>query len=137
MRLCTLVVGVLLLATVAEAQTLDYNLRVYTTATPPVLVSTTPIPNAQVLCNQPSPTSTVTKNPDKVVFDDPLNAGRACIYTDPGSGPLLGPTLKLGNYEGTLSAFVPATSPLVESPESNRAPFSKTPAAPGNVRLIK
>ena len=51
--------------------------------------TTATLPNASVTCNQAAPTGTVTtRNPNKVVFDDPANSGKVCVYTDPGDGPL-------------------------------------------------
>lgn len=77
-------------------------------------------------------------NPSKLAWDDPtvLPLGsKACVYTDPGTGPLLS-TAFGGNFETTLTA----TNSAGTSPESARAPFSHpgvAPSAPTGVRPVK
>lgn len=76
-----------------------------------------------VMCNQPSPavgTPSVSVNPTKAVWNDPDNAGKVCLWTDPGTGPLFTAPIP-GTYEATLKAVNAAGT----GPESNRAPFSR------------
>lgn len=115
-----------------HAQTIDYNLRIYAPgASAPISVN--PIAGATVLCNQAAPTTTSTTNPNKAIFDDPSNAGRVCIYTDDGSGPLLAKPVGFVDLEGTMTM----RQGTKETAESNRAPFDKRPGAPANVRLVR
>lgn len=128
-----LLIGLMALAVPAFAQAPDYTLRIYATgATAPL--STATLQNASVSCNQAAPAATAsTRNPNKIVWDDPANTGKVCVYTDAGSGPLLGTPTGFANLEATVAMV----SGGVENDESNRAPFSKTPAALKNVRLAR
>lgn len=86
-----------------------------------------------VVCNQ-APITTVTPlNPTKFQWDDPASTGKVCIWTDPGTGPLV--SIPIGSYEATLVA----TNSVGDSPESNRAPFQRAsvPAVLTNVRLTR
>lgn len=132
MRISALSVCLLFSAVTLTAQSVDYNLRIYVAGAPAPIGPPNLLPGASVVCNQAAPASTVTRNPNKAVFDDPANAGRVCIYTDPGTGPLLATPTGFQNLEGTITMV----SGGAETDESNRAPFLRTPAAPRNVRLV-
>lgn len=125
---------VLAFAVSASAQTTSYKLRIYLSgATAPM--TTTTLQASGFICNQAAPpTGATTTNPTKVVFDDPAVAGRVCIYTDPGTGPLLALPTGFQNYTATLAAMGAGGA---ESAESNAAPFSRTAPAPANVRLVQ
>ena len=134
-RLTCLVAILLASAAVLNAQASDYTLRIYPVKTPQATAPITPatLLSANVLCNQTAPVSTSTRNPNKAVWDDPANAGKVCVWTDPGTGPLLGTPTGFAALEATLTMIGGGA----ETDESNRAPFSKTPPPPGRVRLVK
>jgi hypothetical protein len=131
-------------AAAADAQTITSGIfQVYTNTTPPVAVgtqTTIPIGGAGFVCNQALPTGTPsTVNPTRIVADDPATPGKACIYTDPGTGPLaslpFGPTL----YTGSLR-WVNGSG--INSPEAfdTIPPFShpgQAAAAPTGLQVIR
>lgn len=129
--LVTATVLVLGFASTGLAQSIDkWPLRIYNTGAPSPL-STTDLLAANVVCNQVDPGGTAV-NPNKVVFDDVSNAGKVCIWTDPGTGPLS--TVPIGgSYEATLAAVNVGGS----SAESARVPFTRPgpPSVPTGVRL--
>ena len=102
-------------STVAQAQvTTSYQLTIFNGAT---IVSTTQIPAASFLCNQPTPTPPVgtVPNPRHAYFNDPINAGMVCIFTDNGTtGPLSSLPFGATTYTPELEAINAAGS----SPES-------------------
>lgn len=114
--------GLLLILQVISA----YPLRIYNVGAASPL-STTDLQATAVVCNQAAPTTTSTINPTKVLWDDPDNVGKVCIWTDPGTGPLASLPFGATSYEATLSA----TNTAGTSPESNRAPFSHPGVSPG------
>ena len=127
-----------LLASSASAQSLTtvFQLRIYAEgASSPV--TTYDIPVADVQCGQPKVTPGATVyNPSRARWDDELNpTGMDCVWTDTGSGPLLGlPLSTTIVYRARLVAIDPiGTSP--ESAPSN--PFTRRglPAAPTGLRL--
>lgn len=121
-----LVVTLWCLAVPCAAQTItSYPLRIYNVgATSPL--STTDLLAANVVCNQTAPSSTSPVNPMRAIWDDPDNAGKVCIWTDPGTGPLASLPFGATSYEATLAA----TNAAGTSPESNRAPFSRPGVIP-------
>ncbi len=128
----------LLLPVPLAAQSItSYTLTLYQSGTQTLVGTPTVIPVAAVICNQTPPTATSTVNPDKVVFTDTVNVGKACIYLDPGTGPLK--TLPFGPsaYEGTLKA----TNSAATSAESARSlPFTHpgtAPPVPINVQVVQ
>jgi hypothetical protein len=131
-----LVVGLVLLGTTVFAQPpTQYTLRIYLAGATSPLSAPTVIPAASVTCNQAPPTSTITTNPTRAVFDDPDIAGRVCIWTDTGTGPLFSVPFG-GTYEATLSV----SNLAGESPESTRAPFTRpgtVRTAPAGLRVIR
>ncbi len=137
MKRVLLALVLLALPVLVQAQTVEgYRLNVYpgTGATTPVTFIEYAI--STVACNQ-APTTNLPQtpvNPTKAQWDDPNNAGKVCVYTDPGGGPLLGlpPT---GTFEASLQAYNAAG----RSVESNRAPFTRlaAPSAVAGFRLIR
>lgn len=129
------VAALLLVAPRAQAQTgPDFNLRIYVAGAATPMSPPTLIPAAKVVCNQAAPASNAsTKNPLRSVWDDPLNAGKVCTYIDDGTGPLAALPTAFNKFEATITQV----SGGVETDESNRAPFQRTPPAPKNVRLIQ
>lgn len=126
-------IALLVTAAAALAQTPDYTLRIYAVGAPAPLTTATLL-NASVSCNLAAPAGTATtRNPNKVVWDDPVNSGKVCVYTDAGTGPLLSTPTGFTSLEAT----VVMVSGGAETDESNRAPFTKTPAALKNVRLVR
>lgn len=88
---------------------------------------------ASVQCNQVVPTP---GNSGVMVayWDDPLFAGRVCVYSLGSGGPIY--SFPTGNYEAGLVAINSAG----QSPESNHAPFVLVAIAPGartNLRVIR
>src|SRR5262245_1020479 len=101
MKRMVFVLGMLLIAHAASAQSITaYPLKIYNVgATTPL--STTDLLAANVVCNQAPPTTTSTIDPTKVIWDDEANAGRLCIWTDPGTGPLASLPFGALTYEAT------------------------------------
>jgi hypothetical protein len=121
-------------AVVAAQNPDSYTIRIYV-AGAPTPVRTTTITAAQVVCNLVPPTVTIpVTNPSKIDWTDLVNAGRVCLWTDPGTGPLLTPGLASGNYEATLTATNTAGTSAESSP---RSPFVVVamPAVPTAVRV--
>jgi hypothetical protein len=91
-------------------------------------------PLTAAVCNQVSPTTISTVNPTRIVWDDPANAGRVCIYTIPATGGL--PSLPIpGTFEGSITITTAAGT----SAESARVPFSRSPgpAAPLGLKFTR
>lgn len=104
----------------------SYTLVISTGTT---VVSTTTITAVNFLCNQTPPTGTTTVNPTRVVFNDPTNAGQACIFTDNGTtGPLSSLPFGAAVYTATLAATntVGTSGPSLPSPS-----FTHPGAVPG------
>lgn len=102
------------------------NFRQYLPGAQAPTASPFTIPVNTVTCNQTSPTILSAAS---MVWDDPDNSGKVCLYVDPGTGPLFAKVA--GSLEGTLTNLAGA----LESPESNRAPFSRPPSAPTSLRV--
>lgn len=124
----------ILCATVAQAQTItSWPLKIYNQGAA-VPLSTTVLAVTNVVCNQTPPTPGAAVNPSRVLWDDASNAGKVCIWTDPGTGPLFSVPFG-GTYEATLAA----TNSAGTSPESIRAPFTRPgalPAVPSGLRFL-
>lgn len=84
------------------------------------------------------PFTTTSVNPSKVVIDDPAAPTTAdCIYTDPGTGPILSLPFGTQIYTSTISATYPA-GPSPDSLVSN--PFSRpgvVGSAPTGLRMSR
>lgn len=107
---------------------IDYTFRVYNVGAPAPLLAPLVIPFGNLTCNQtksvpPFPPYT---QPKTVEFDDPINLGKSCVYTDPGTGLLFSVPFG-GTYEATLSARNSAGS----SAEGGRGPFTRPGSVPG------
>lgn len=138
MKLIVATVVLLLLALPARAQTPDaYTFRAYTAGAAQPIIAPFVFASQAMQCNQAPLTNPSTVNPTRFAWDDTINAGKVCIWTDPGTGPLFSTPISttLGQYEGTLTA----TNTGGTSVESNRAPFSRAAslAAPSNFRVIR
>lgn len=140
MKLTRLAIAAFLILSGAgvHAQTPDsYTFRAYGVgATQPIQTPFT-FQAGAVACNQDPPAAPSTVNPTRFSWDDRVNAGKVCIWTDPGTGPLFSAPIGTipGSYEGTLTA----TANGLTSLESARAPFSRAaaPSAPGNFRIYR
>jgi hypothetical protein len=136
MRLTALIIALLLTAAPARAQVItSYTLTIYQAGTNTVVGIPTVIPVAALACNQPQPAAAPAVNPTRMAFNDPANAGQACIYTDPGTGPLLTLPFGAASYEGGLKA----TNSAATSAETRSAPFTHpgvAPAAPTGLRFV-
>jgi hypothetical protein len=108
----------------------SFNARQYLAGAPAPITAPFSIPLSAVVCNQaPLP---VGVPPDAhLTWDDPQNPGMVCVYTDPGTGPLFAKVF--GAMEMTLTNL----AGTLESPESNRAPFSRAPLAPTSVKVVR
>jgi hypothetical protein len=117
----------------ASAQTVDSYLAKYFLPGAQLPIQTETFLATSTLCNQANPPSLNTVNPVKLVWDDPANAGKVCIFTDAANGPLHSLPIP-GTYEGTLVAVNNVSGP---SGDSNRAPFTSAAviAAPANFRI--
>lgn len=128
--------AVLLAASSAHAQPITkWTTRTYNVGAPTPLSAPVDLLAANVACNVDPSTVTPSPNPLKLGWDDITNPGKLCVYTDPGTGPLLSMPFG-GSYEATITA----TNSAGTSPESNRAPFSHpgvAPPAPTGLRLGK
>lgn len=129
MKRILLALALLVLPAIAQAQEVvpidGYRLNIYPGTGAAAPLTFTEFLSANVTCNQTPPPPGTTINPNKAVWDDAANAGKVCIWTDPGTGPLLA-LPPVGTFEATLSAYNAAG----RSVESNRAPFSRlTPPA--------
>lgn len=130
---------VFVLASPAAAQILGARLNIYNSGAGP---TATPITffdflNAATVCNQVPPAAVPSPvvNPTRAIWDDPANAGRVCIWTDPGTGPLFSQPVG-ASYLAGLQFFDAAG----RGPESNRVPFGRqalTTVVPTGLRLHK
>jgi hypothetical protein len=110
-----------------------WTLRIYTVGAAVPLSTPTDLLAANVVCNQPAPPASPSINPTRVIFDDPQNIGRVCLWTDPGTGPLQSIPFGALTYEATLTA----TNVAGTSAESNRAPFTRPGLPPGIPTALK
>lgn len=110
----------------ADAQTIiRWTIRVFNAGAAQPLSAPTDLLAVNVICGVTAPAVTAAPNPQKAAFDDPVNAGKFCVWTDPGTGPLLSTPFG-GTYEATLTA----TNAAGTSPESVRASFTHPGAVP-------
>lgn len=128
---------VLLVAASAHAQPITkWTLRVYNAGASTPLSAPADLLAANVACNvDPATVVATSANPLRAAFDDPATAGKACVWTDPGTGPLQSTPFG-GNFEATLTA----TNSAGTSAESARAPFTHpgvAPPVPTGVKLGK
>ena len=128
MRSVVLGLVLLLFASLASAQAITgYDFRIYNQGAQQPLQGPTAL---VVVCNQtlpPTPTGSVS-NPTTVFFKDPVNAGKGCLYTDPGTGLLSSLPFGAPNYEATVSA----KNSVGSSPESARSNlFTRPGSLPG------
>ena len=125
----------LTLAGKAQAQATGYELQVYNAGAPAPL-QTSPLALTDITCNLTPLTGTLnTVNPNRIIWDDPANTGRICMWTPPTSPTSILVSLPNGSYEGTVTV----TDAAGTSPASNRAPFSRAPvpAARTGVKLYR
>lgn len=117
----------LCLASTVHAQPITkWTLRVYNVGAPTPLSAPADLLPANVTCNvDPATVVATSANPLKAGWDDISNAGKLCVWADPGTGPLLSTPFG-GSYEATLSA----TNSAATSAESARVPFSHPGVAP-------
>ncbi len=117
---------VLSLANVAKAQTVtSYQLTIFNGAT---VVSTTQIAAANFVCNSPTPTPPVgtVPNPRHIWFNDPVNAGMVCLFTDNGTN---GPLSSLPFSTTVYTAEIEAINIAGSSPESAASNLFTEPGA--------
>lgn len=103
------------------------TLRQYLAGAPSTIVAPFTIPITAVVCNQSLPVTTL----HSASWDDPDNPGKACVYVDPGTGPLF------AKVAGALEVTLTNLAGALESGESNRAPFLRPPAAPVNLKVVR
>lgn len=137
MKSFVIAVCVVLLASSAYAQApTSYQLKIFNQgATSPL--TTTSLAASGFTCNQAPPDTTNVANPTKIAFDDPANAGKSCVFTDNGTGPLVALPFGTGVYVATLAVVNSAgTSP--DSAVSNSFTRPGTTAnAPVAVRVFR
>ncbi len=138
MKTLLTMIGFVLIASTASAQSITkWTARVYNVgAALPLSAPVDFIVGQGVACGVDPATVTATPtNPLKAVWDDPGAAGKVCVYTDPGTGPLLSTPFG-GSFEATLTA----TNSAGTSPETARVPFTHPglpPGAPTGLKLGK
>ena len=124
----------LLCPSVASAQAItNWTLRIFNVGNP-IPLSTTILLASTVVCNQAPPPAGSSVNPSRAIWDDVNNAGRVCIWTDPGNGPL-----SLVPFDGSYEASVSATNSAGAGEQSLHASFTRpglAPGAPTGVRLV-
>ena len=122
-------------ANIASAQTpiTSYNVKFYQPSTT-TIVATFTIQAINVQCNQTIQLIVDNVNPTKIGWDDPVNTGKFCVYTDSGDGFLGAP-----NPSGNMELTVTAISGTIAGPESDRVPFTKglAPKKLTNVKVSK
>lgn len=125
-------------ATSALAQPVSkWTQRVYVAgAAQPLSAPLDLVAGQNATCNvDPAAVVSQGANPVGIAWDDPANPGKACVYRDPGTGPLLSTPFG-GSFEVTLTA----TNALGTSPETPRVPFSHPGAilnAPTGLRPVR
>lgn len=127
MRILIALLAVVLFPLLSFAQTAEnFQVKYFNAGAPQPLQQSDTFPATAVTCNQAPPTTVNTINPTRLVWSDPANAGRVCIYVTPATSSLQ--SFPFGSYEGVLVAINASGS----SPDSNRAPFSRlaAPSAP-------
>ena len=104
-----------------------YRQGATTPATEPIVLT-----RATRLCDQsPTPATALVVNPRIVEWDDPDQPGRACVWTDPGTGPLALLAADGVVYEAALRLRVGT----VEGPEGPRGnPFTRWPVVRPRIR---
>jgi hypothetical protein len=136
MRRLLIMLAVVLMASTAFAQTISkWTMAVYNVgAAQPISAPTDFVLGSNLACGiDPATVMVSAANPMKALWDDPAVTGKVCVYTDPGTGPLLSTPFG-GSFEATLTASNSAGT----SPESARAPFTRPglpPSAPTGLRL--
>lgn len=136
MKQSLIAIAFLMFASAVHAQPVTkWTMRVYNAGAPAPLSAPVDLLAANVTCNLDPATVTVGPNPLKAGWDDPAGAGKICVWTDPGAGPLLSTPFG-GNYEATLTV----TNAAGTSAESARAPFTHpgvVPPVPTGLHLGK
>ena len=124
----------LLCPSLASAQSItSWTLRIFNVGNP-IPISTTILLASTVVCNQAPPPAGSSVNPSRAIWDDVDNAGRVCIWTDPGNGPLFSVP-----FDGSYEASVSATNSAGAGAQSLHASFTRpglAPGAPTGVRLV-
>ncbi len=116
----------LLLASTVHAQPVTkWTIRVYNQGAAQPISPPTDLLAANVICGLDPSALTPSPNPLKAAWNDVANAGKVCMWADPGTGPLLSTPFG-GNYEATLTA----TNTAGTSAESARAPFTHPGTVP-------
>ncbi len=138
MKTLLALIGFVLIASTGSAQSITkWTERTYNVgAAQPLSAPVDFVIGTNLACGVDPATVTATPtNPLKLVWDDPAAAGKACVYADPGTGPLLSTPFG-GSFEVTLTA----TNSAGTSPESTRAPFTHPglpPGAPTGLKTAK
>lgn len=130
MKRVIIAIVVLLLASASlVAQTAAYRVRIYAVSGTTAL-TTTDYPASAVACDLAPPTTGSNTNPNVLIWDDATKPGRVCKIAALSTTGL---PAGFGSYELTLTQV----SGTMETEESARSPFSRTPGAPTNVRPLK
>ncbi len=120
MKRFVIALSLILFASSAHAQSIvRWTIRIYNQGAPSPLTTPVDLLAANVTCNLDPATVISGPNPTKAVWDDPAAVGKVCVWTDPGTGPILSTPFG-GTYEATLTA----TNSAGTSAESARAPFT-------------
>lgn len=119
LKLALIALAMLALPAVVRAQAItQYNFRVYNQGASSPIQAPTVLQVANIVCNQSITAGTGTvANPSTLVWNDPVNAGKQCSWTDPGTGVLFSLPFGAQVYESTLTA----QAGTLTSPESARS----------------
>ncbi len=114
----------------------SYTLTIYAAGTTTVIGTPTVMAASAFVCNQATVVGTGTVNPNVIEFadPDPTHVNMACVYSDPGTGPLSVLPFGAASYEATAIA----TNSLGSSVESARAlPFTRPGLLPAVLTFLK
>lgn len=120
----------LLFSAIAHAQSpiTSVTLKFFIQGGTTTVQTPTVMPITSFVCNTTKPADPVAPvvNPTKIYFDDPVNVGKICLYTDPGSGVLFSVPFGTQVYEGRISA----TNAGGTGPDSSVSNSFSHPGAP-------
>ena len=110
--------ALMLVPVLAQTPVIDLTYYIYS-PTLQAPIASSPMPSVLVRCDQDVPVVTPGTDPSMVVWDDPANPARVCVWVDPPPGPLR------NLVPGTYWLGIVATVDGVDHQESQRVMFVK------------